>query len=91
MHVFLFFFIFLPESPLSYAVTLPKDRCREVIITLVSGGGHIDFRTRQGQTPMHKAVLHGNQTAVKVPARLQLFVIFSYEKFHDFLSDNSSI
>lgn len=59
------FYVIL-ETPLSYAVTLPKDKCREAIITIVSGGGHIDFRTRQGQTPMHKAVLNGNQTAVKV-------------------------
>ncbi|XP_060600302.1 SH3 and multiple ankyrin repeat domains protein 2-like isoform X4 [Ruditapes philippinarum] len=53
------------ETPLTYAVCLPKDKCREVIITLVSGGGHLDFRTRHGQTPMHKAILQGNQVAVQ--------------------------
>ncbi|KAL4233853.1 hypothetical protein ACF0H5_008529 [Mactra antiquata] len=53
------------ETPLCHATALPKDKCREVIITIVSGGGHIDYRNRHGQTPMHKAVLLGNQTAVK--------------------------
>ena len=58
--------IFFTETPLTYAVTLPKEKCREVIISLVSGGAHIDFRTKQGQTPIHKAVLNGNQEALKV-------------------------
>lgn len=53
---------------------LPKDKCKEVIITLVSGGGHLDFRTRQGQTPMHKAILHGNQAAVQVSKELCIMV-----------------
>ncbi|KAH3738659.1 SH3 and multiple ankyrin repeat domains protein 3-like isoform X2 [Dreissena polymorpha] len=53
------------ETPLSYAVSLPKERCREMTIALFSGGAHLDFRTRQGQTPMHKAILNGNQAAVK--------------------------
>jgi len=52
--------------PLSVAVGLGKDRCREMVIALFSGGAHLDFRTRQGQTAMHKAVLNGSQLAVKV-------------------------
>ena len=54
------------ETPLTYAVQLPKEKCREIIISLVSGGAHLDFRTKQGQTAIHKAVLNGNQEALKV-------------------------
>ncbi|XP_052808727.1 SH3 and multiple ankyrin repeat domains protein 2-like isoform X2 [Mya arenaria] len=53
------------ETPLSVATGLGKDKCREMIIALFSGGAHLDFRTRQGQTPIHKAVLNGNQTSVQ--------------------------
>ena len=32
------------ETPLTVAATLGKDKTREVLISLVSGGAHIDFR-----------------------------------------------
>ena len=35
-------------------------------MSLVGGGAHLDFRTRKGLTPLHKAVLAGNTEAVKV-------------------------
>ena len=60
------------ETPLTYAVQLPKEKCREIIISLVSGGAHLDFRTKQGQTAIHKAVLNGNQEALKVDFLLWL-------------------
>lgn len=48
------------------AVTLGRDKCREVILTLISGGAHIDFRNRSGLTAMHRAAIVGNAEAIKV-------------------------
>lgn len=48
------------------AVTLDKQKCREVILSLVSAGAHLDFRTKDGLTAMHKAAITGNTEAVKV-------------------------
>ncbi|XP_069128290.1 SH3 and multiple ankyrin repeat domains protein 2-like isoform X7 [Argopecten irradians] len=53
------------ETPLSQAMTLTKQKCRELIISLVGGGAHLDFRTKKGLTPLHRAVLAGNTEAVK--------------------------
>ncbi|GFN86305.1 Sh3 and multiple ankyrin repeat domains protein 3, partial [Plakobranchus ocellatus] len=53
------------ETPLTIAVTLGKSKCREVIITLVSGGAHLDFRNRQGQTALHRSAIVGNAEAIR--------------------------
>ncbi|KAK6168765.1 hypothetical protein SNE40_019947 [Patella caerulea] len=53
------------ETPLTIATTLPQDKCREIIMSLVSGGAHLDFRNKQGVTPMHCAAIHGNLEAIK--------------------------
>jgi SH3/ankyrin repeat-containing protein len=56
----------VPETPLSVAVSLESDRCRRVILALVSGGALLDFRTKKGLTALHKAVMLGHLEAVKV-------------------------
>ncbi|XP_060063294.1 SH3 and multiple ankyrin repeat domains protein 1-like [Ylistrum balloti] len=53
------------ETPLSQAMMLTKQKCRELIISLVGGGAHLDYRTKKGLTPLHRAVLAGNTEAVK--------------------------
>ncbi|XP_041354554.1 uncharacterized protein LOC121372324 [Gigantopelta aegis] len=53
------------ETPLTIAVTLGRDKCRDAIISLISGGAHIDFRNKQGLSPMHRAAIVGSMEAVK--------------------------
>ncbi|KAI0228973.1 hypothetical protein LSAT2_020617 [Lamellibrachia satsuma] len=52
------------EIPLTLATTITK--CRNVIITLVGGGAHLDFRNRSGMTGMHRAAVRGNCDALKI-------------------------
>lgn len=40
--------------------------CAEMIKALKSGGAHLDFRTREGMTALHKAVRCRNHTALRV-------------------------
>ena len=56
----------IAETPLTVAATLGKDKTRDVLIALVSGGAHIDFRNRSGLTAMHRAAIVGNAEAIKV-------------------------
>ena len=56
--------LFSPESPLTMATQL--DKPRYMLITLVSGGAHIDFRNKAGLTAMHRAAVKGNYEAIKV-------------------------
>ncbi|VDM56367.1 unnamed protein product [Angiostrongylus costaricensis] len=41
------------ETPLTLAAGIPSNRA--VLVALVGGGAHIDFRNSEGQTAMHKA------------------------------------
>ena len=46
-----------------------------MIMTLVNGGAHLDFRTRQGGlTPLHRSAIHNRKEAIVVssPAVLTL-------------------
>lgn len=52
------------ECPLTLAVQL--EGCAELIKVLKSGGGHLDFRTKDGITSLHKAVRSKNHTALIV-------------------------
>ena len=58
------FFFLLSETPLCFAARLEKPR--EMVISLVSGGAHIDYRNKLGLTPIHTAAFAGNLEAVKV-------------------------
>ena len=37
-----------------------------VIMPLLTGGAHIDFRGKDGLTPMHRAAIGGNAQAINV-------------------------
>uniref|UniRef100_A0A8C1Y9I1 SH3 and multiple ankyrin repeat domains 3b n=1 Tax=Cyprinus carpio TaxID=7962 RepID=A0A8C1Y9I1_CYPCA len=50
------------ESPLTLVAQL--DTCAELIKVLRSGGAHLDFRTRDGLTALHKAVQTHNHVAL---------------------------
>ena len=52
------------ETPLSVAVT--KENACDMIIILVNGGALLDYRTRDGLTPVHKAAASGQAASVKV-------------------------
>uniref|UniRef100_A0A914D2E5 Uncharacterized protein n=1 Tax=Acrobeloides nanus TaxID=290746 RepID=A0A914D2E5_9BILA len=51
------------ETPLTLASGVPNNR--EVLIQLVGGGAHLDFRNSEGQTGMHKAAFLGLLENVK--------------------------
>ncbi|XP_029288854.1 SH3 and multiple ankyrin repeat domains protein 3 isoform X1 [Cottoperca gobio] len=50
------------ECPLTLAVQL--EGCAELIKVLKSGGAHLDFRTKDGITALHKSVRSKNHTAL---------------------------
>ena len=52
------------ETPMTMASTLSKPR--QMLLTLVSGGAHLDFRNKAGLTPMHRAAREGNKDACRV-------------------------
>lgn len=52
------------ECPLTLAAQL--EGCAELIKVLKSGGAHLDFRTKDGITALHKAVRSKNHTALIV-------------------------
>ncbi|KAK1804610.1 hypothetical protein P4O66_020599, partial [Electrophorus voltai] len=58
------------ETPLTLAAHL--DNVVEVIEALKSGGAHLDFRSRDGMTALHKAARARNQIALKVGRRSHL-------------------
>uniref|UniRef100_A0AAR2IIB5 SH3 and multiple ankyrin repeat domains 2b n=1 Tax=Pygocentrus nattereri TaxID=42514 RepID=A0AAR2IIB5_PYGNA len=56
------------ETPLTLAVHL--DNVVEIITALKNGGAHLDFRSRDGMTALHKAVRAKNQIALKAMLEL---------------------
>lgn len=52
-----------PETPLTLAAHLDMV---EMITVLKNGGAHLDFRSRDGMTALHKAVRAKNQNTLKV-------------------------
>ena len=56
--------VFAVGTPLTVSVTIANPR--RVMLILVSGGAHVDFRDKEGLTPMHKAAQKGNYEAIKV-------------------------
>uniref|UniRef100_A0A912M3P2 SH3 and multiple ankyrin repeat domains protein 3-like n=1 Tax=Haemonchus contortus TaxID=6289 RepID=A0A912M3P2_HAECO len=51
------------ETPLTLAAGVPSNRA--VLVALVGGGAHIDFRNSEGQTAMHKAAFLSSCENVK--------------------------
>ncbi|XP_066505985.1 SH3 and multiple ankyrin repeat domains protein 2b [Hoplias malabaricus] len=56
------------ETPLTLAAHL--DNVVQIITVLKTGGAHLDFRSRDGMTALHKAVRAKNQTALKAMLEL---------------------
>ncbi|CAH8609345.1 unnamed protein product [Heterobilharzia americana] len=52
------------ETPLTLAVQLEKPY--EMIMALVAGGAHLDYRASDSMTPIHRASVKGNYEAIKV-------------------------
>ena len=49
-----------------------------MILTLVSGGTHIDFSGKDGLLPIHRAAIGGNAKAIKVYTYLcGVYVVFT--------------
>jgi SH3/ankyrin repeat-containing protein len=61
----------LGETPLTIAASLADPR--SMIMTLYNGGAHLDFRSRDTLTPMHKAATIGNDKALKTLLELGAF------------------
>ena len=61
----------LGETPLSIASLLAEPR--NMIMALYNGGAHLDFRSRDTLTPMHKASILGNDKALKTLLELGAF------------------
>lgn len=61
----------LGETPLTIAASLAEPR--SMIMTLYNGGAHLDFRSRDTLTPMHKAATIGNDKALKTLLELGAF------------------
>uniref|UniRef100_A0A672QUZ0 SH3 and multiple ankyrin repeat domains 2b n=1 Tax=Sinocyclocheilus grahami TaxID=75366 RepID=A0A672QUZ0_SINGR len=57
------------ETPLTLAAHL--DNMVEIIVTLKNGGAHLDFRSRDGMTALHKAARAKNQIALKTMLDLE--------------------
>ncbi|XP_066265832.1 SH3 and multiple ankyrin repeat domains protein 3-like isoform X8 [Branchiostoma lanceolatum] len=51
------------ETPLTTAAML--EGSTDMIVTLVEGGAHKDFRAKDGMTPLHRAARKGNYRALK--------------------------
>ncbi|CAH8490614.1 unnamed protein product [Dicrocoelium dendriticum] len=52
------------DTPLITAIKLEKPR--EMIMALVAGGAHLDYRSTDTMTPLHRAAAIGNYEAIKV-------------------------
>lgn len=61
----------LGETPLTIAASLADPRV--MIMTLYNGGAHLDFRSRDTLTAMHKAAMIGNDKALKTLLELGAF------------------
>ncbi len=65
-----FVFSFVVETALSCAC-LDLLEPRSMIMTLVNGGAHLDFRTRNGGlTPLHKSAIHSQKESIIVSSKI---------------------
>ncbi|XP_013408002.1 SH3 and multiple ankyrin repeat domains protein 3 isoform X4 [Lingula anatina] len=66
------------ETPLTVATSISKPR--DMILSLVNGGAHLDFRNKRSLTPLHMASIKGNLEAIKV--MLELGASANYKDAH---------
>ena len=62
----------LVETPLTLATALKEPV--PVMVALINGGAHLDFRALDGCTPLHRATQHNNFKAAKVPTIIHVDV-----------------
>ena len=55
----------IAETPLTLAVT-ELHQPMSMMLTLVEGGAHLDYRNVTGMTPMHKAAITGRREPIQV-------------------------
>jgi len=53
------------ETPLTLATTELRQPL-SMMIALVEGGAHLDYRNKASNTPMHKAAITGRREPIKV-------------------------
>lgn len=58
--------LFIPHLDTPLGVACGRNSNIHCIMPLLSGGAHIDFRGKEGLTPMHRAALGGNAQAINV-------------------------
>ena len=56
---------FRAETPLTLAATELRQP-QSMLIALVEGGAHLDYRNKHGLTPMHKAAITGRREPIQV-------------------------
>ena len=56
----------LPLTDTPLGVCCGRDSHIECILPLISSGSHIDYRGKDGLTPVHRAAIGGNTQALKV-------------------------
>ena len=73
----------LSETPLSCAcVDLLEPR--SMIMTLINGGAHLDFRTRHGGlTPLHRSAMHFRKESIVVSRSTAVDVLHSIDMSDD--------
>ena len=59
---------------MALATTAPMKQMKTILLTLIEGGAHLDFRSKDGQTAMHKAAIEGNVGAIEVSRCLYLLL-----------------
>lgn len=64
-----FFLLHFTDTPLG--LVCGRHSHVQCIMPLLSGGAHIDFRGKDGLTPLHRAAIGGNSQAVKVQGPIQ--------------------
>jgi len=69
-----FVIVFLPtETPLTLATELANPK--PMMLALLEGGSHLDFRNARGRTSVHRAAELGNTAALQVSERTDRQVI----------------
>lgn len=53
------------ETPMTLCCSVVV-KCRNMLLALYAGGAFVDYRNREGLTPMHRAAEKGNSVAIKV-------------------------
>lgn len=59
------------DTPLGLACG--RNRSIQCLQSLLAGGAHIDFRGKDGLTPMHRAAIGGNGMAINVSQYIVYF------------------